>query len=211
MLIQGQVGLQTAQDGAQINMALGRSGEQLVSELHGRYYNLAKRGLLFGFSSASITVAATHNSPLAANTGTPIIALWNPANSGKDIVVLKHGVCTVSGQPGGPFVWNYGVVTATAAALSTPVSARFGQSPAGSIAQVYSNVVTTSSLAGTLAFHAAAITNITGAGNNGPSAFYEDRGGDIIIPPGAWGAICSTVTGTSHVVQASVIWAEATI
>lgn len=208
MLIQGQVGLQNTADGAQVNAAFGRNGEQYVSELHGRYYSLAKRGLMFGFSSAAITVAATHNSPLAANTGTPVIALWNPVNSGKDIVVLKTGVCTVSGQPGGPFVWNYGVVTTTAAALSTPVSARFGQSPAGSIAQVYSNVATTSSLAGTLAFHAAAITNITGAGSNGPSAFYEDRGGDIIIPPGAWGAICSTVTGTSHVIQASVLWAE---
>lgn len=208
MLIQGQVGLQTVTDGAQVNTALGRHGEQYVSELHGRYYTLAKRGLLFGFSSAAITVAATHVSPLAANTATPIIGLWNPTNSGKDIVVLKQGVSTVSGQPGGPFVWNYGTVTTTAAALSTAVSGRFGQAPAGSIALVYSNVVTTSSLAGVLAFHAAAITNITGAGNGGPSAFYEDRGGDIVIPPGSWGAIAATVTGTSHVCQASVIWAE---
>jgi hypothetical protein len=211
MLIQGQVGVQALTNGAQSNMTLGRAGEQLVSEWNGRYYSLNKQGVLFSFSSAAITVAATHNSPLSANTGTPVIALWNPVNSGKDIVVLKSGVCTVSGQPGGPFVWNYGTVTTTAAALSTAVSGRFGQSPAGSIAQIYSNVVTTSSLAGTLACHAAAITNITGAGNNGPSAFYEDRGGDIIIPPGAWGAIASTVTGTSHVIQASVIWAELTV
>ena len=208
MLIQGQVGVQALSNGSQSNMTLGRSGEQLVSEWQPRYYSLVKQGLVYGFSSAAITVAATHVSRLSANTGTPVIGIWNPANSGKDIVILKHGISTVSGQPGGPFVWNYGLVTTTAAALSTVVNAKFGQSPSGSIAAVYSNVVTTSSLAGVLAFHAAAITNITGAGNGGPSTFYDDRGGDILIPPGAWGALAATVTGTSHVIQASVIWAE---
>jgi hypothetical protein len=212
MLIQGQVGLQALQDGSQVNLSIGRQGEALVSELHGRYYQLAKRGLLFGFSTAAVTIAATHNSPLAANTGTPILALWNPIASGKDLVVLKHSIASVSGTPGGPMVWNWGTVTATAAALSTVVSARMGQSPAGSIANVYSNVVTTSSLAGALHFHAAGISAVAATGQGGANApVYEDRGGDIIIPPGSWGALCSTATGTSHVVQASVIWAELVI
>lgn len=209
MLIQGQVGLQALQDGAQVNASLGRAGEMYVSELHGRYYSLAKRGLVFGFSTAAVTIAATHNSPLAANTGTPIIGLWNPVASGKDLVVLKHSIASVSGTPGGPMVWNWGTVTATAAALSTVVSGRMGQSPAGSIANVYSNVVTTSSLAGALHFHAAGISAVAATGQGGANApVYEDRGGDIIIPPGSWGALCSTATGTSHVIQASVVWAE---
>jgi hypothetical protein len=212
MLIQGQVGLQALQDGSQVNLSIGRQGEALVSELHGRYYQLAKRGLLFGFSTAAVTIAATHNSPLPANTGTPILALWNPVASGKDLVVLKHSIASVSGTPGGPMVWNWGTVTATAAALSTVVSGRMGQSPAGSIANVYSNVVTTSSLAGALHFHAAGISAVAATGQGGANApAYEDRGGDIIIPPGSWGALCSTATGTSHVVQASVIWAELVI
>ena len=46
-LIEGQVGPQTAFDGMETPPRLGKSAEQIVTELHGRYYEQVYRGNVF--------------------------------------------------------------------------------------------------------------------------------------------------------------------
>lgn len=195
--------------GGQNYVALGDYSEAYVTEALPRYYAANYNGLLFHFSSASITIAATHVSPLGAGTATPVIALWNPASSGKNLVVVKTGASTVSGTPGGPLLWNYASwTTPTTAAASTPVSGIMNGT-AASVAKVYSNAVTTSSLVGIFYKHAAAIAAVAATGNNGiANPMYDESAGDIIIPPGTWGALAAFAAGTSHVVQASLSWLE---
>jgi hypothetical protein len=64
-------------------MRLGRTGEQIFSELHGRYYEQAVRGKLF-MAQAIVTAPVIYTT--AAGTGGPL--LWNPPTSGVNAVIL---------------------------------------------------------------------------------------------------------------------------
>jgi hypothetical protein len=163
---------------------------------------------MFHFSSAQVTAGSTNLSPLPAGTAAPAIALLNPISSGKNLVVAKVAAGTVSGTPGGPLSWNYATwTTPTTATLATPVSGIMNGT-AASVAKVYSGQVTTGSLIGIFYKHAAWFSAVTALGSGAGTPFYDDAGGDVIIPPGTWGALASYSAGTSHVFQCSVSWLE---
>jgi hypothetical protein len=207
-LAEGKRGLFSLGKGAQNYVALGDYSEAYVTEALPRYYAANYNGLLFHFSSGQVTAGSTNLSPLPAGTAAPAIALWNPTGSGKNIVVAKVAGGTVSGTPGGPLSWNYATwTTPTTAALSTPVSGIMNGT-AASIAKVYSGAVTTGSLIGIFYKHAAWFSAVTALGSASGTPFFEDVGGDVIIPPGTWGALASYSAGTTHVFQCSVTWLE---
>lgn len=206
MLIQGQTGLINANDGSNPTIALGKQGSAMVSELHGRYYELALRGFIFHLPAASVTVTAANVSPLAATTGQTIAGLWNPPNSGKNLAVLKVGAATVSGTPGGPLIWNYAPnQNITAVANVTPVPALLSQA-VGSVARGYSNVAMTGMSANVALRDAVNISAVAAAAVT--SALMEDTGGDIIVPPGAVLNLAALGLGTAHIVRPSITWAE---
>lgn len=210
-LAEGKRGLFPLSRGAQNFLSLGDFGEGYVTELLPRYYAANYNGLLFHFSTGSVTIASTHVSPLAAGTATPIIAIWNPASSGKNAVITKVGAAAYSGTLGaGGLVWNYASwTTPTTAALSTPVSGIMNGS-APSAMKVYSNAVTTSSLVGIFYKNACNLGTTGALAANGieASPVEEDIGGDIIIPPGTWGALAAFAAGTSPILTATVSWLE---
>jgi hypothetical protein len=207
-LAEGKRGIFPLAKGSQNFLSLGDYGEGYVTELLPRYYAASYNGLMFHFSSASITAGSTTNTLLAAATAAPPIALWNPVGSGKNLVVAKVAAVNISGTPAGPLVWNTATwVTPTTAAASTVVSALTAGGSA-SVAKVYSGVVTTGSLVGIFYKHAAGFTTVTALGSGSGTPFYEDTGGDVVIAPGTWGALATFGTGTSHVFQASLSWLE---
>ena len=109
MLIQGQVGAPQAQSipaGTTPPIRQGQLGDVIVSEVHGRYYETNYRGALFSTFYNALTVASTHASPIASGTGTPIIGIYNPAGSGKNVAIVRVQQATTSGTPGGPLLWN---------------------------------------------------------------------------------------------------------
>jgi hypothetical protein len=167
--------------------------------------------MVFSLYTGAITVASTHVSPLAAGSGTPIIGLWNPQNSGKNLVVLKHGIVTVSGTPGGGFVWNYASNQTITQAVSGTTVCNFLGLGTSSVAKTFVNAATTGSTAGIafrLAGFGAAITAAGSVGANTP--VLEDDAGDIIVPQGAYVALAAYAAGTSNVVAASITWSEMT-
>jgi hypothetical protein len=167
--------------------------------------------MVFSLYSGNMTIASTHVSPLAAGTGTPIIGLWNPQNSGKNLVVLKHGIVTVSGTPGGGFIWNYATNQTITQAVSGTIVCNFLGAGTGSVAKTFVNAATTGSTAGIafrLAGWGAAVTATGAPGANTP--IQEDDGGDIIVPQGAYVALAAYAAGTSNVVAASITWSEMT-
>jgi hypothetical protein len=168
---------------------------------------LAKRGFIYHLATGSITIAAANVSPLASGTGQPIIGLWNPPNSGIDLVILKQIFDTISGTPGGPLLWNFCLAPSiTATPTPNVINSAYLGSGGRSAAKAFNNVALAGAPLQTLLRHAESISAVaaTGATLEGT----EDLAGDIIIPPGVFAGVAAFAAGTSHVVQASLTWAE---
>lgn len=194
-----------ADSDAPVSVALGKHGEQLVSELWPMFSSLAYRQKLFNAVSGSVTVASTHVSPLTAATGKPVLGVWNPPNSGVNLLLVKHCVLTLSGTPGGPMLWNYALNSPiTASANVTPVNGLLGSGAAK--AQWFSDTALTGSVVGIALRHAWNLSAVAAAFAD--SVSMENDNGDIVVPPGAFLGLAAFATGTSHVVQASMVVAE---
>ena len=76
-------GGQSNGDGIVYNARGGRTGEQIVSELHGRYYEQTYRGGMFGITGGLTTTTAA-----GAATFTGLVVV-NPAGSGVNLAVNK--------------------------------------------------------------------------------------------------------------------------
>jgi hypothetical protein len=214
MLAEGKRLFAPIGSGAQNGVALDQYSAMAVSENLPRYMLQTYNGNMYHFTSAAITVAATHATPLGAGTATPLVALWNPVGSGKNLVIVKVGAAAWSGTlAAGGLVWNYAnFTTLTTASASTPVSGIMGQA-ASAVAKVYSNVVTTGSAVGIFYKQEAnlATTGVLAANGIEGEPAYEDVGGDVLIPPGTWGALAAAAAGTSPIVTCSLSWIEAPI
>lgn len=203
-----QAGVLAASPGAQIDQAADRQGAGLVTELNGRYATLAAMGQLFHAGSGSVTIAAANVGPLAAATGQPILGLYNPLTSGRNLHILKHGVTTVSGTPGGPMVWNYGLQQNITQAPSNVIVPGLlaGGAGGGAVAKAFANVALTGSTLQTYLRDAVAISAVAAAFIE--RFLMEDDGGDIIVPPGGMLSLAAFAAGTTHLVRANLTWAE---
>jgi hypothetical protein len=218
MQVEGRVGEVRGANGVQEPVRLGPYLDVMVSELQGRYFELARYGRVFHSAVKAVTVAATHNSPIAAVTATPVLGLLNPVSSGKAAVLLRISCSTTSGTPaGGQFVLNAIPAIATPPSTSQTgsiFSANVGigsASPQGSVMRVYNNVALTA-LAPVVANEVmlvGAAAAAAAAGNGGAGATGEDIGGAIIVPPSTFVAVMAgSGAGTTWIVNAGWSWAE---
>ena|SRR2546422_6529015 len=206
MLIEGVVGPQSKADGAILQPRLTKTGELGMSEVHARYQEACLRSNTFVASSGSVTIAATHVSPLAAGTGTPVIGLFNPAGSGKNLVLLATYTYHASGTPGGPLLWNVipapaGITAAGGAAMNS-----FTFQTSGSVSKVFANSALTGSVVATAARIIGGMTAVVIGSALG--TFFENIEGSSIIPQGAFAGIAAFAQGSSHIVQAAMTWEE---
>lgn len=180
----------------------GAFGEVLVSELNGRYANLTLAGQVFSGFFASGAVAA------ASATATGPFALFNPNNSGKNLVLLKvmAQVATfTAGTTGAGFGFQF-------VANQQPTATTPGN--AASNALVGSGVVSIAKLftAGTLV-GAPTIPGVLFGGAyldlaaGDAISIDNELAGSIVIQPGSGVCIVSSGTLTANLV-ASVTWAE---
>lgn len=212
-VILGQVGVQYPADGTNPPLRQGKAGELIVSELQPRFYEQNYRGNLFMLDSQSVTIAAAHATKTAMATAKLINGFYNPANSGKNAILVSANVATTSGTPGGAFLYNYfNLSPMITAAAGTIVSGIVGGSQKSAMTPQVSTVLTASDA------DTSALTQLGVLG--GPAAVAAGAGvynafdaidGKIIVPPGCCFGICSTATGTSHVVQSTLVWIEALI
>lgn len=86
MLAEAQVGPQSAGAGGKIIARAGAQGDLIYSELHGRYYEQAVRGNIFGITGGLTTTTAA-----GAATFTGLL-VGNPASSGVNLAVNKVSV-----------------------------------------------------------------------------------------------------------------------
>jgi hypothetical protein len=211
--VESRVGPQTLADGSQQPMRLGRSGEGVTQDLHGRFHEAVFRGNVYSMSTAAagITVPATTSvSPIPATTGKPLLSLYNPANNGFNLSILRVVATTVSGTPAGPFAYNFCANAASNALVSTwtpGAGINMKTFVAGGTA-VCGNfqVLTGGTVGGTMLRPMAGMAAVAvGAGMAGSC---EDVAGEILVVPGNAFWLASLGAGTSHVAAFSITWEE---
>src|SRR5438876_6134123 len=218
MLFEGRTGQSRVSSGALDETRLGPYRELIVNDGGlGRYFEACRYGYLYSSIVKAVTIASTHNSPIAAATATPVLGLYNPVNSGKAVVLQRIAFLTTSGTPaGGQAVLNAMTVTTLTTATQTGsifsnLLSNPGATPQGSVCKVYNNVAltgivpTTSNEIDLIGGAAAAAA----AGNGGPGLAGEDVGGRWIAPPGVLIALMAgSGAGTTWIVNAGWSWAE---
>ena len=211
MLIQGTVGQPSTASvapGTSATVRLAQLGEVAVTEVQGRYYENVYRGNVFTATQAAAgsTIIAANVSPVAAGAAA-LFCLFNPLGTGKNAVILRTVINTLSGTPGGGFVFN--VIASpsgiTAAANVTPINnLTFGA--AGSLMRIISqSALTTSLLASVFRPIGGPAAIAAGAGQYG---VQEETAGDIVVQPGAALIIAASAVGTTHIVCCGMTWAE---
>lgn len=190
-------GAQSSQsDGSLINARGGRQGDQIVSELHGRFYEQTLRGNVFHVSNQ----AAVSTTAGLATTFTGL-AVANPSGNAKNLVLLAVGVAQAAagvagavgvmsgaGAAAGALSARNGLVGGAASAMSAPSASATIATPV--LERVFGSI-------GSLA--------TTGYGLMPGLWWYAD--GNLIVPPGFFIASYTSAATTTATIW-TFVWEE---
>lgn len=218
--IGGQVGPALAADNTYPPMRLGRSGEPIVSELHGRFYEQTFRGNVFFVGTTGIVALSANTITLTA-TSTPILGIWNPSTSAVNAVVLQASLSTVINTVttpvgSGAYVWAGSTGNAAISTGLTPWNAKtLAQS--GSSVKGFAGATALTGLTNNTVIMAAAdfpsITALTYGTIANTNVIYSNGAvqnfdGNMIVPPGGVLALLNTTSTTTVSVVARLLWEE---
>lgn len=207
MIIQGQVGaLATSASlpaGQQAIIRQGNMGDTIVSELHGRYYETVYRRA--GFLAANptgVTSTAVTSGTTTAITG---ISLFNPINSLVNLVLNKVGyMVTVAPAAVMPMFLAVGYNAGATASTTTALTVRNAYVGVGASGYGLAYSVATAPTAPN--FTHALGTVFTTLTSNGPT--IVDLEGSVILPPGGYAYVTSTVASGASGFFGSIGWEE---
>lgn len=221
MLNEFQVGPQVNADGVTNNGRSGKTGEQIFSELHGRFYEQASRGGLYSIG-ATITALSANTISLSATT-TPIVGVWNPSTSLVNLVIVQAALCVVannltSGAGPGVFVWASSVGNTTITTGSTPFN-RKTLASVGSSAKGFPFVALTALTNNLVIFEEADFPSPSGLTYTtiGSTALMpsfqgvQNFDGSLIVPPGGVLALLNTTSCTTFSAASRLLWEEVAI
>lgn len=206
----------SAADGSNLPLLQGKQGEQIASELHGKYYTQNYRNNVYYAANAG----AGGSLVVFTQTTYAGLALWNPAGSGKNLVLIRATAVPTTAAGTGTalgYMWtqNAGSALGTAAPLSatTPITATRGSAQTNGITGQGNSVAiavsaATLTTAGTL-FLPSGVGIGTGAITvPGPfSGLVEYFDGAIIVNPGTFFGIGLAVASTGTF-NCSFLWEE---
>jgi len=208
-----RVGPQQLADGTpQANARATKEGAAVGANLGGIYEEANIRGQVFSLVLAATTtgIAAGHQSGAGAAASTQF-AVFNPAASGKYIVLLEFALGVISGtMPAGPVLHAYIPNVPTLAASGTVLSNVLGSTPS-SIARCYTSAGG-AALTGGQAPVNHKIANFASTATPQASPYLvntmEYIDGKLVIPPGAGWLPMFSGAGTSLLCGLSVTWRE---
>jgi len=170
---------------------------------------MLKSGLVFSLSSTTQTAATAFTGGAA---GTPIFGLYNPASSGKDLVILqaRYGIRTTGTTAGTVDFSFYAVNQGGVAVTGTQTQARnlYSQANSGAVAYGMVNTANTAALASTLIAPSLSLGNVTTTAGLNVGVLVDDVKGAIIVSPGAYLALGCSATLAVGSMDFSLIWAE---
>lgn len=218
MISELKVGPQIAADGTQIPARGGRQGDEIVSELHGRYYEQNYRGNLYSFGlSNTALVAANAIATGVGATAQPVLGLYNPISSGVNLVILQSTIvistiANTAVSPGG-FMWMVSANNPAVTTGSVPINSKTLLA-SGSQAKAFAVSTALTGLTNNLAvlrctnvspFNAAgAATAVSVIQGNAA----ENVDGSIIVPPGGCVAIMNQLSTITCSVSVGILWEE---
>lgn len=210
MLSQATVGLTAPStgDGVPLSLRAGRQGDQIVSELHGRYYEQNFRGNVF---MLSVSTAAAITAYSGGAAGTAMLAIYNPVGSGKNAVILKStigNVVAASVAGTAAFGLYFGQTAAITQATTTAPTNCATLAATGSVMTGFRNIALTSSTAATNVHALGSYYWATAAGAIQTPNVPADFEGAIIIPPGSYAALGGSAALTSATWIGSLVWEE---
>lgn len=181
MYLNGTVGPQTLADGACAAIRLGRAGQVITQQLHGRYYEAASRGAIF--SVASQAVATTTVGLALTYTG---LVLSNPVASPVNLALLKVSVnqSVIQSAQIEAYALAFGFNAATNVTHTTPAVPQPALIGSGASANAKAD---TSATLPTAPLYGLFVQNTATATANGPGAVV-DLEGSVILAPGAYAA-----------------------
>lgn len=112
-VLEGTVAQKLLGEGARSEIKLAKSGELIIGEAHGRYFETGSRGNVF---HAAMQAGAALGTALTASAAT--LTLYNPAGSGVLLSLLNASV-GVTAAPAGQAVLVYAVNANPMAAIPT--------------------------------------------------------------------------------------------
>lgn len=203
MLNELRVGHSQAGDGAQVAARAGRTGEQIISNLHGWYHEKTSRGGLFHVSTPVAGVA-----PGTALSTTPPMAIYNPMNSGVIVEILRVFLGYVSGTLGAGTMVHAFVQQTTDPTAGTELVPRCGLlSGIKSKSRAFQGA--TLSAAPTIIRPSAIIGAGLASTATFPAIAMDEVGSSIEVPPGAaWAYQGVAVAGTTPLVLIGVEFGE---
>ncbi len=211
-------GTQNVAAGTAPTFSQGRQGESLGSAIHPQFYQQASNGYVFSQAATPLGLAIPIYTATALAGGMPI---WNPAGSGRNVVLICADFGWASGTADFAAVGlmtrsSMGSALGTAApfsafAATTPKNGLIGAGVASVAQSSNSGTVTLTTLGGVADWtRNLASINLeanTGTAHGTNTAHYEFNG-SIIIPPGS--ACWFAATKASVALYAtSVVWYEA--
>lgn len=209
MLLQNIVGQPAAgSNNALLNGRAGQLGDAIVSELHGRYYETTYRGNVF---MLSVSTAAAVTAYTGGAGGTPMLALFNPVGSARNLVILKASFANVVAASAGGTV-TFGLYFGTTATITQATTvapwSMVTQQQSGSVATGFRNVALTSGSAASNVIALGSYYWATAAGAAVVSGGPVDLEGSVIIPPGSYVALGGSAALTSATWIGSLQWEE---
>jgi hypothetical protein len=203
-VVTGQVGEQNYSDNQTPNQGyrMGRQGEIVSSQLHGRYYEQAARGRLF---TAHAIVTAPVIYTTAAGTGGPL--LWNSSSTHKLALIAAGWGISTAAAAAGILGLTGGTGQTSAPGSTTAVDSVKNCYLGGAAPAASAYRVGTVSAAGNF-FHPLGDVN-TGAVTTRPgSQNWVDLGGMFVVPQYGWISFAASATLTSAVMNLTLVWEE---
>ena len=217
--IGGQVGPILAGDNTYPPIRMGRLGDIIASELHGRFYEQTFRGQVY--SGGVGTSALSANTITLTATTTPIIGVWNPPTSPVNLVILQAGLQVMintltTPTGGGALVWassvGNNVLTLGSAGFNRKTLAASGgygkfYTPGIALTGLTNNLVINESgdfINNTVLIHGT-VTAVTQQLSGGGVQNFD---GSLIVPPGGVLCLLNTTSTTTTSVASRILWEE---
>ena len=197
-----------------------KDGSMIVASASTKYQETVLKGNTYSVSVSNMALIAANAIVTAVDaTAKPIIGIYNPSTSNKNLVILQSvlSITKLSDSavaPGG-FMWvgssgNAGISTGT-----TNVGVNLlNLKTTGSVSYMFTGNIALTGLTNSLSnIRPVSVPVINAAGSNTATPFIQGNvvdqvDGMIIVPPGGIVGIMNQVSTTTIYVSASIVWAE---
>jgi hypothetical protein len=219
--VEGQVGPQVLSDGVNSAFRQGKSGEQIITHLHGRFFEQNYRSNIFSGGMGLTSISNVIWSTQLDATAKPIVGVWNPSTSPVNLVILQAflgvTITATTNTGGAPYVWATSTANAALTLGSTPLNRKslvaagsFAKDMSGIALTGLTNVPVVRGVSGLGAGSIGSFSQIDTAVGFSPSFIpsVENVDGAWIVPPGGLLALFATTTPVAHSAASMLVWEE---